>query len=256
MERRNIKLVISYDGSNYHGWQRQRAGVVTIQEVAEAAISKVAGHKVKLRASGRTDTGVHAAGQVVNFFSDCPVESKRLHYVINGQLPGDIKVLSAEDVDDEFDANLSARSKLYRYTVYNHRRDFPWVRRYAYYYPAGFVNDDPGKGCDAELMQEAARVLVGEHDFASFTTATCKRKTTVRRILNCQVWRHGHMIYFEIEGTGFLHHMVRNIVGDLLEVGRGRWPAGKIKEILACRDRQSGGPRAAANGLSLQWVRY
>jgi len=256
MAKRNIKLIISYDGSDYHGWQKQRSGVVSVQEVLEAAIGKVAGHQVRLRASGRTDTGVHAAGQVVNFFSDCPVETRRLHYVINAGLPDDIKVLRAEDVEDSFDATTSARSKLYRYTVYNHRRDVPWIKRYAYYYPAGFDKDDPTSGCDAQLMQKAAMTLIGEHDFASFATEAHKRKTSVRRLLNCQIWRQGHMIYFDVEGTGFLHHMVRNIVGSLLEVGRGHWPVEKIQEILTSRSRQSGGPRAPANGLSLQWVRY
>jgi tRNA pseudouridine38-40 synthase len=254
--RRNIKLIIAYDGSGYHGWQRQREGVTSVQDVVEAAIGKVTGHKVVLRASGRTDTGVHAAGQVVNFFSDCPVETRRLHYVINAQLPNDIKVLRAEDVDHDFDATTSARSKLYRYTVYNHRRQVLWIQRYAYYYPAGFDKDDPTSGCDAELMQQAAAALIGEHDFASFATDAYKRKTSVRRLLNCQVWRQGYMIYFDLEGTGFLHHMVRNIVGSLLEVGRGHWPVEKIEEILASCSRQSGGPRAPANGLCLQWVRY
>jgi tRNA pseudouridine38-40 synthase len=256
MDRRNIKLIIAYDGGGYHGWQKQREGVTSVQEVVEAAIGKVVGHEVKLRASGRTDTGVHAAGQVVNFFSDCLVESRRLHYVISAELPNDIKVLRAEDVDSDFDATTSARSKLYRYTVYNHRRKLPWIQRYAYYYPVGFDKDDPASGCDAELMQKAAMALIGEHDFASFATDVHKRKTSVRRLLNCQVWRQGHMIYFDVEGAGFLHHMVRNIVGSLLEVGRGHWPVEKIEEILACRSRQLGGPRAPANGLCLQWVRY
>jgi len=265
---RNIKLVIAYDGTCYHGWQRQLDDVITVQQVVEEAIGKAlercggrCADGVKLRAAGRTDTGVHALGQVVNFFAEVPVPIDRLWRIINNYLPEDVCVRSSQYVPDEFDATKTAVSKLYRYTVYNRRVELPrlirsveGVSQSAYYYPVELISSD-GR-CGFEAMVKAADLLVGEHDFRSFAASADQRKSTVRTLHSCRVWRESHYIYFDLEGNGFLYHMVRNIVGALLEVGRGRWPVEKIAQVLAARDRTAAGPMAPANGLCMQWVKY
>ncbi len=253
-ESKNIKLVVSYDGTDYHGWQTQanRPDLPTIQGVLEGIVEKIVRHNVDLRASGRTDAGVHADAQVVNYFTDSIIPPQRHGIVINAelnQLPDGqfIRVLSSEQVSDDFDSNSSARSKLYRYTVYNQRLRTPGCDRFAYYMPAD---------CDVELMQQASEYLVGEHDFRSLANSICDKKNTVRTVLRCDVWRKHHMIYFDVEGTGFLHNMVRNMVGLLIDIGRGKKPVDCIPGILAAKERAASGNRAPANGLTLRWVRY
>ena len=244
---RNVKLTISYDGGGYHGWQRQKEGITTVQQVLEEAIERALGHSVKIRGSGRTDTGVHATGQVANFFTDSPIPTEKMHRVITRHLPADIRVTTAEDVSDDFDPIISSHSKLYRYTVFNHYEIPIRVRPYCYQY----YHD-----CNITSMQTAAAMLVGEHDFAGFTSAGTKRKSTVRTLYRCQVWRKYHYIYFDLEGNGFLYHMVRNIAGTLLDIGRGYRLPDCVHEILSAKDRNAAGPMAPANGLCLQWVKY
>jgi len=240
-------LTIAYDGTAYHGWQRQQQNLITIQEVLEKAVGFATGRAVSIKGAGRTDAGVHAAGQVANFFTDTPIPERRLHQVINKRLPWDIRVLRAEPVGENFDAITSATSKLYRYTVYNHSTiPIPLVRYNYHFYPP----------CDLAALQAAAQVVVGEHDFTSFSSTGSPRTTNVRNLLRCEVSRLDHQIFFDLEATGFLYHMVRNIVGTLLEIGRGHWPIDKMGEILASSDRRQAGPLAPAQGLSLQWVRY
>lgn len=247
MTRRNIKLTIAYDGSGYHGWQRQEQDISTVQQVLEGALVRVVKHPVSVRGSGRTDSGVHAVGQIANFFSDTPIPEDRLAHAINSRLPRDIRVRRAEHVSDDFDAMGSAQSKLYRYTVFNDSDMLPTARKYCYYYY---------RPCAIAPMRAAAEMLVGEHDFASFASSGCTVQSTVRTMLRCEVRRECHWLYFDMEATGFLYHMVRNIVGTLLEIGRGRWPVEKMGEILAAYDRTAAGPMAPSEGLSLQWVRY
>lgn len=244
---RNVKLTISYNGGGYHGWQRQKKGIITVQQVLEKAVKQGLGHSVKIRGSGRTDTGVHAAGQVANFFTDSPIPTEKMYRIITRHLPADIRVIRSEDVSDDFDPIISSRSKLYRYTVFNNY-EIPIQARpfcYQYYHTS-----------DAPAMQTAAAMLVGEHDFASFTPTGQKRQSTVRTLYRCQVWRKYHYVYFDLEGSGFLYHMVRNIVGTLLDIGRGHRSPDCIPEILSAKDRDAAGPMAPANGLCLQWVRY
>lgn len=247
MGQRNVKLTIAYDGSGYHGWQRQEPGIITVQEVLERAMVRVVNHPVKVRGSGRTDTGVHAAGYVANFFTDTRIPSAQLHNALNARLPRDIRVRQAEDVPDDFDSILSTKSKMYRYSLFNDADFPPCAARYAYHF---------WRPCDVAPMQQAARLLVGEHDFVSFAATRHKRLTTVRTVLGCDVRREGQWIYFDVEGKGFLYRMVRIIVGTLLEVGRGYWPPERTAEILAACDRTVAGPTVPPNGLSLQWVRY
>jgi len=247
MTQRNIKLTIAYDGSGYHGWQRQRSGIITVQEVLENGIVRVVNHAVALRGAGRTDAGVHAAGQVANFRTDHAIPADRLAHAINSRLPRDIAVKRATDVSDDFDAITSARSNLYRYTVYNGRLLPPQAEKYGchFYHP-----------CQLAPMRQAAALLLGEHDFASFASTGSGRQSTIRTLLCCQVWRKYHWLYFDLEGTGFLYHMVRNIVGTLLEIGRGHWPQEKVSQILAAGVRSCAGPMVPPNGLTLQWVHY
>ena len=253
-DQKNIKLVISYDGTDYHGWQTQknRLDLPTIQTVLETIIERIVQHKVDLRASGRTDAGVHADAQVASYFTSSIIPPERHAIVINAELnkiPDGkyIRILSSEHASDSFDSNTSARSKLYRYTVYNRRLVTPGCDRFAYYMPAE---------CDVELMQQASKYLVGEHDFRSLANSICDKKNTVRTVLRCDVWRKHHMIYFDVEGTGFLHNMVRNIVGLLLDIGRQKKPVDCIPAILEAKQRAASGNRAPANGLTLRWVRY
>ncbi|KPK76963.1 MAG: hypothetical protein AMJ79_04885 [Phycisphaerae bacterium SM23_30] len=247
MLERNIKLGIAYDGGNYHGWQRQQDGISTVQETLELALVHVVKHSVSLRAAGRTDTGVHAAGQVANFISDTPIPTRKLPHAVNSRLPADIRITGAQEVPDDFDAGTSARSKLYRYTVYNNKFRPPTSEKYCYHFY---------HLCDVSIMQKAAALLMGEQDFAGFASVGSIRQTTIRTMMRCQIWRKYYWLYFDMEADGFLYHMVRNIVGTLLEIGRGHWPAEKITEILESHDRNAAGPMAPANGLSLRWVKY
>ncbi|MBN2209958.1 MAG: tRNA pseudouridine(38-40) synthase TruA [Sedimentisphaerales bacterium] len=244
---RNIKLTIAYDGSGYHGWQRQADGIETIQQVLENALAHVVNHPVNLRASGRTDTGVHADGQVANFSTTTPIPSERLPHALNTRLPGDIRIRRAQDVPADFDATGSVRTKLYRYSVYNHADLPPALKAYCWHY---------WRHCQITPMQQAAAGLVGEHDFLSFASAGFQSESTVRTLLRCDVWGDYPWIYFDLEGTGFLYHMVRNIVGTLLEIGRGHWPPEAIETIINARNRNAAGPMAPPNGLKLMWVKY
>lgn len=247
MAERNIKLTIAYDGTAYHGWQQQPGGIVTVQETMKMALARVVQHPVTLWGASRTDAGVHAAGQVANFRSGTPIPAERLSHAINTRLPMDIRVRSAQDVPDNFDAITSCRGKLYRYIVFHPEDMPPGEERLCYHF---------WRPCDVVAMQRAAQILVGEHDFASFASTGHQRENTVRTVLRCDVWRQFHYTYFEVEGTGFLYHMVRNIVGTLLEIGRGHWPVEKMPEILAARDRAAAGPMVPPQGLCLMWVKY
>ncbi len=252
--RKNVKLIVSYDGTHYHGWQTQaNCDLPTIQKTLENTIESIVKHPVDLRASGRTDAGVHAEGQVANFFTDSVIPADRLGRVINSKIPyndsrsQDIRILSSELVPDDFDANTSAISKLYRYTAYNNMLKFPNCEHRAYYLPPK---------CNIDLMKQAAPDLVGEHDFRSLASSICDKKNTVRTVLRCDIWQKNHYIFFDVEGTGFLHNMVRNIVGLLIDIGREQKTVDCIPQILEAKKRSASGNRAPANGLALRWVRY
>ena len=246
-KERNIKLTIAYDGAGYHGWQRQADGITTVQQTLEEAVVRVVNHPVSLRGSGRTDTGVHADGQVANFFTDSPIPAEKLHHAINSRLGRDIRVRRAEDVPADFDAIGSAKSKRYRYTLFNHEDLPPRMRLYCYHY---------WQECDVKPMQRAAALLQGEHDFASFQSAGAERESTVRNLMRCEVQREEHWIHFDFQANGFLYNMVRNLVGTLLQVGRGHWGPEVIPEILAAKDRRAAGPKAPPEGLTLVEVYY
>jgi len=244
---RNVKLIIAYDGSAYHGWQIQSADLPTVQAQLKSAIQHVVCHPVILHGSSRTDAGVHAAGQVANFQTDCQIPADRLRLAVNSRCPPDIVIRYAADVPEDFHAGFSAKSKLYRYRIYNCPDKPVQLLNKCYHY---------WRNLNVEKMSQAADVLLGRHDFAAFASSSDRRATTERQLFRCQLYRHAHQVIIELEGDGFLYNMVRNIVGTLLEIGRGHWPIERITEILASRDRTQAGPTVPGAGLTLMWVKY
>jgi len=246
MGLRNIKLTISYDGVNYSGWQKQR-GKRTIQGELERAISELTGFITKVNGASRTDAGVSALGQVANISIDSPIPTGNFAKAINGRLPRDISVTEAAEVDETFDSSGSAKSKLYRYTFFIGKKPNILQTRNCWHRPGVL---------DIEAMNAASKVLIGTHDFKSFAAAADKRNNSIRRVMQCQVTQEGKWIYIDIEADRFLYNMVRNIVGTLVEIGRGRWKAEKIKEILEEKKRTAAGPIAPPEGLCLVWIKY
>lgn len=245
---RNIKLTIAYDGTDFHGWQHQ-PGFRTVQSTLVDVAQRVLGHPVSLRGSGRTDSGVHAAGQVANFRTThlMPVASMRM--AIGSRLPKDMSIVDACEVHPKFDAIRSSVSKLYRYRIFNSvsRPVEKFVQRYVYHCWTPL---------DLDKMQAAARHFVGRMDFSAMASSGCVRNSMVRRILRCNVFRHWDEVRIDVEGEGFLYNQVRNMAGTLIDIGRGRWTPDALIDILASRDRGRAGPTAPAHGLCLQWVRY
>ncbi len=252
---RNIKLSISYDGSNYHGWQKQ-PGVATIQETVEHAIKKMVGHKVNLIGSGRTDAGVHAICQSANFFTNSGISSRGFEMGLNSLLPPDISVLKAQDVPKDFHARKSAVAKSYLYRIVISDKRLPLIYRRAW-----IVKEK----LDLKDMILATKTLKGQHDFSSFMAAGSSVKTTIRHINHIEIRKtfcHEYLP-FEIEeyqirvkANGFLKYMVRNITGLLKEIGTGRLPWQMASRILKARDRTAAPSTAPAHGLYLEQVEY
>jgi tRNA pseudouridine38-40 synthase len=253
---RNIRLTIAYDGTDFHGWQRQLKAP-TIQSCLEAALEKIVGSAVKVVASGRTDAGVHATKQVANFKTSSPIPCPNLVQAINNMLPATVRVKEADEVPDEFHARYAVRSKTYRYRILQARVCSPFIARFVYHYPYPL---------DRGRMAEAARLIEGRHDFASFAGACAAHEdvrlesspSTEREIFTSHIfWRARTLILgYQVCGNGFLHHMVRNIVGTLIEVGRGTLEPGDMARILEACNRALAGPTAPAQGLCLMGVEY
>jgi len=243
---RNIKLTLSYDGTDFNGWQTQ-PGYRTVQETLEQAIAALTGERIRVNASGRTDAGVHAVGQVVNFYSQTRHAPEVLVRAINGHLPPDLVVTEAADMPQAFDANRDARRKLYRYVIHDGPVPSPFLRRYAC---------QSRHRLDAAAMREAAEPLRGRHDFRSFETDWPNRMSSVRTITHLAVNRMADWIWIDVEADGFLYNMVRAVAGTLINVGRGYWPVSRVAEILLAEDRKQAGPTAPAQGLFLMRVVY
>jgi len=247
---RCIRLTLAYDGTEYFGWQSQARGR-TIQGVVEDAIERITGTRSKVLASGRTDAGVHALGQVAAFRTECQLTTETFIKALNAILPDDIAILAAEDVPSCFHPIRDARRKRYRYFIYDDPRRPVFFRRFVWHCP---------RRLDAERMGQAARSLLGKHDFAAFETSGAKRKTSVRSVYELQVARPlselPSLMTIDIEADGFLYNMVRNIVGNLVEIGRGARSVEWLKEVLASRDRRLAGPTAPPQGLFLVSVTY
>ena len=243
---RNLRLTVSYDGTDFNGWQTQ-PGYRTVQETLEKAIEALTGAAARVNASGRTDAGVHAVGQVVNFYSNTRHAPDVLVRALNAHLPLDVVVREAADVPQAFDANRDARRKLYRYVIHDGAVPDPFLRRYCYH---------TRHRLDAAAMGRAAAPLRGRHDFHSFETDWPNRMSSVRTVTHLAVNRVGDWIWLDVEADGFLYNMVRAIAGTLLNVGRGYWPESQVLDILRAEDRRLAGPTAPAQGLFLMRVTY
>jgi tRNA pseudouridine38-40 synthase len=244
---RNIRLTLSYDGTEFHGWQTQ-PGFRTVQQTVEAAISAVTGEgAVRVNASGRTDTGVHAVGQVANFRTETHLAPEVILRALNANLPPDVVVREVVEAAADFDANRDAVRKLYRYVLHDGPVPDVFQRNYSYH---------TRYRLDVAAMARAAAVLRGTHDFACFESEWPNRASSVRTITHLAINRMGDWIWVDVEADGFLYNMVRAIVGTLVDVGRGYWPEQQVAKILAGRDRTQAGPTAPARGLFLMRVTY
>jgi tRNA pseudouridine38-40 synthase len=244
---RNIRLTLSYDGSDFNGWQTQ-PGYRTVQETLEKAIAALTGEaRVRVNTSGRTDAGVHAVGQVVNFYTTTHHPVDVLLRAVNAHLPPDVVVRDAADVPQSFDANRDAKRKLYRYVIHDGAVQGPFLRRYCCH---------TRHRLDAAAMRRAAEPLKGRHDFHSFETEWPNRMSSVRTITHLAVNRFGDWLWLDVEADGFLYNMVRAIAGTLMNVGRGFWPETQVEQILKAEDRTLAGPTAPAQGLFLMRVTY
>ena len=240
-------LGVEYDGSRYHGWQRQSAELSTIQNVIENALSTVADDRITTICAGRTDAGVHASGQVIHF-DTCANRSERAWvFGSNSYLPKDIVITWAELVSEDFHARFSALQRHYRYVIYNCRTHSAiWNKKVTWY----------SRVLDEKAMMKAAQYLLGEHDFSSFRASNCQSKSPIRIIKKIEIKRYGDVVIIDMIANSFLHHMVRNIVGVLFEVGIGKQRVIHMQEVLLACNRQAAGVTAAPYGLYLMEVIY
>ena len=246
---RNIKLTVAYDGTNYHGFQEQRGtGLATVQEEMEACLKRLTGHRRQIIGAGRTDAGVHARGQVVNFdAAGWPIPARRIPLAVNGVLPGDIVVTEALEVPREFHARFSARAKTYRYSIWNARIPSPFHRLYSTFVPVPL---------DDGAMAAAASLLNGRHDFKCFQASGSTVRDTVREIYRAEVEREGSLLHFVFCGSGFLYNMVRIMAGTLVQVGMGKAEPAYVHQVLESRARVMAGPTLPPQGLCLERVEY
>jgi tRNA pseudouridine38-40 synthase len=243
---RNIKLTLCYDGTDFHGWQRQ-PGLRTVQQALEEAIHQLSGCESVTTASSRTDAGVHALGQVVHFLTNSRHSTETFQRGLNALLPPDIRVLDAEEKPQAFNATFDATSKRYRYVVDNGRIASPFQLRYSWHVYSPL---------DAAAMHRAGQHLLGRHDFRSFETDWPNRLSSVRTILDLKVERSESFVTVEVEADGFLYNMVRSIVGTLKLVGSGKRPEAWVGDVLAAESRVEAGQTAPAQGLFLVRVSH
>jgi tRNA pseudouridine38-40 synthase len=250
---RNFKLVLAYDGSDFSGWQVQ-PDAATIQGTLASAIGRLTAENVLPQGSGRTDAGVHALAQVATFNMNAQIPAENLIKALNDILPASIRVLEAEEVPAEFHARKSAKAKTYRYRIFRGPICPPFLSRYVWHYP--YLLDEGA-------MKQAAGTILGEHDFTSFAAVDPEKgkenageSSNVRHIFSSQWERHGDEFVYAVRGNGFLHHMVRNLVGTFVLVGKGTLKPEEVRGILKARDRSAAGATAPASGLFLVSVEY
>lgn len=251
-----FRITLAYDGTNYVGWQRQAAGT-SIQGLIEDALRALDDRPVAVVGAGRTDAGVHALGQVASFSLERTIEPNELKRALNGHLPVDVRVTNVETAEPGFHARLKTRTKTYHYRFCDADVVSPFERQYVWHLPGGL---------DVDAMDRGARWLEGRHDFQSFQTVGGRLRSTERTIIRSRVNRRSidarperdsaGVVVYEVTGDGFLRHMVRAIAGTLVEIGRGRWPCERMRDVLAARDRRQAGPTAPARGLFLVGVEY
>lgn len=256
---RNLKITLAYDGHEFHGWQIQ-PGKPTVQGTLSDTIARITGETVLPQGSGRTDAGVHALAQVATCLLESPIPTARLQIALNDKLPTTIRVLRIEEVPPEFHARHSAKGKTYRYRIYRGAICSPFLAHHVWHYHWPL---------NQTLMNQAANLAIGEHDFTSFAASDPDRTTRLReaaedeneisnvRTIFASDWRReGEELVYEVRGNGFLHHMVRNLVGTLVEIGKWERPADSLVTILEQRSRSAAGPTAPADGLYLVNVEY
>ncbi|MFH1748570.1 MAG: tRNA pseudouridine(38-40) synthase TruA [Planctomycetota bacterium] len=245
---RKLKLIVAYDGTDFHGWQHQ-PGLRSVQQELTQVIARVLRHPLDLTGASRTDSGVHARGQTAHLLTEALIPVEKLQHALRDRLPPDLTIVHVAEVPREFHATRDAYGKLYRYTIFNarHRPIDQQAGRYCWHvwHPL-----------DIERMQAAAEYLIGSHDFTAFANKGNPRQSPIRTINHISVQRRARQVVIEVEGDGFLYNQVRIIVGTLYEVGRGHWAPERVAEILAARDRAQAGMTAPPQGLSLEWVRY
>jgi len=244
---RNIRLLLQYEGTKYQGWQRQKSSDNTIQGKLEKLLERMCGETVELAASGRTDAGVHAVGQVANFHTNSDMTLHEMQEYCNRYLPEDIAVIEISEAAPRFHSRLNARGKCYCYRVINSSIPNVFWRRYAQEVP---------ETLDIQAMNQAAALLLGEHDYKSFTSAKKGKKSTVRRIDEITIEREGDLLTFTFVGNGFLHHMIRILMGTLLEVGMGKRTPESMTALLEAQNREMAGMLVPAKGLTLMKVFY
>ena len=254
---RNIKLTIQYDGTNYNGWQIQPNGI-TIQEILQKNIKKITGEDAKLIGAGRTDAGVHAIGQVASFKTLSGLSSDVIKRALNANLPDDIRILDAFDAEINFHPRYDAKSKIYVYVISNSTVISPFLYRYAWKVPHKLHFED---------MCNAIEFIRGRHDFSAFRASGCSAKNPVRTVFNISIEKSdtihfmdipfaGNFLKVRLEADAFLRHMVRNIVGTIVEIGKGKTKSEEIREIINSKDRRLAGPTAPARGLFLEEINY
>jgi tRNA pseudouridine38-40 synthase len=247
---RNLKLTVAYDGTDFAGWQIQ-PGAGTVQGTLASAIGRITGEKVLPQGSGRTDAGVHALAQVATFQTDSVIPAANFVIALNDLLPASIRVLSVEEVPADFHPRKSAEAKTYRYRIFREAICPPLLARYVWHYPYPL---------DENAMRQAAPLVGGQHDFTSFAAVDPERGregiSNVRRIFSSQWRRESCELIYEVRGNGFLHHMVRNLVGTFVLVGKGTLKPGDVTRILEAKDRSAAGATAPASGLYLVNVEY
>jgi tRNA pseudouridine38-40 synthase len=249
---RNLKVTVSYDGADFSGWQVQ-PDATTVQGTLASAIGRITGEKVLPQGSGRTDAGVHALAQVMTFVTESTVPTGNFVKALNDILPGSVRVLEVEEAPPEFHARHSTRAKTYRYRIYRESICPPFLARYVWHFPYP-LNED--------AMGQAAKLVVGEHDFTSFAAVDPERGredaavSNVRKIFSSSCERLGDELVYTVRGSGFLHHMVRNLVGTFILVGKGTLHVEDVTRILEARNRSAAGATAPASGLYLVNVEY
>ena len=243
---RNIKLTIEYDGTNYHGWQIQ-PNAITIQAAIQDALAKITKAQTQIIGAGRTDTGVHAAGQVANFHTRSQMPPIAFQKALNATLPRDIAIIDVEEIPPDFHARFSAVSRTYRYTVLNRTYPSALLRNSAYFFP---------EPIDVQGANTACRSLVGVRDFSSFQRSGSERINPICEIYECRCWQEEDLVYFEIEADAFLRGMVRAIVGTILKLHDKEDHVNQLHQILDERDRSAAGASAPPHGLSLLSIKY
>lgn len=243
---RRIKLVVAYDGTNYRGWQIQKNGE-TIESMLNRALRELTGEEIRVMGASRTDSGVHAMGNVAVFDTEARMAGDKFVYALNQRLPEDIRVQDSREVPMDFHPRYQETVKTYEYRILNRQFPLPACRLNTYFTYAAL---------DVDRMRRAAACLVGEHDFKSFCSAGAQVRTTVRTVYDLQVRKSGDLITIRITGNGFLYNMVRIIAGTLMKVGSGEWEPEYMEEILDARDRRAAGPTAPARGLTLMEILF